>query len=182
MGEEYGETAPFLYFISHSDESLIEAVRRGRREEFAAFRWEGEIIDPQDEETFRRSRIDHRLPDGGHHRTLLEFHRELLLLRKDHPVLSRLSKEEMEVRPFEREKVLFVRRWKGIAQAAAIFHFGEAPVSLPLPVPPGHWEKLLDSADARWGGSGAPAPESLRSHGSVTISLPPQSFALFSKA
>ena len=37
MGEEYGEDAPFLYFINHSDPSLIEAVRKGRREEWAAF-------------------------------------------------------------------------------------------------------------------------------------------------
>ena len=35
MGEEYGETAPFPYFVSHSDPDLIEAIRRGRREEFA---------------------------------------------------------------------------------------------------------------------------------------------------
>ena len=40
MGEEYGETAPFQYFTSHGDPELVEAVRRGRREEFAAFGWE----------------------------------------------------------------------------------------------------------------------------------------------
>ena len=39
MGEEYGETAPFLYFISHSDPALIEAVRKGRKEEFKEFTW-----------------------------------------------------------------------------------------------------------------------------------------------
>ena len=43
------KTAPFQYFISHSDPELVEAVRRGRREEFAAFRWTGEPPDPQDE-------------------------------------------------------------------------------------------------------------------------------------
>jgi maltooligosyltrehalose trehalohydrolase len=37
MGEEYGETSPFLYFISHSDPGLIDAVRHGRQKEFAAF-------------------------------------------------------------------------------------------------------------------------------------------------
>ncbi len=35
MGEEYGETAPFQYFVSHGDPDLVEAVRQGRREEFA---------------------------------------------------------------------------------------------------------------------------------------------------
>jgi maltooligosyltrehalose trehalohydrolase len=181
MGEEYGETAPFLYFISHSDENLIEAVRNGRREEFAAFQWEGEIPDPQDEATFLRSRIDHRLCGSGHHKTLLAFYRELLLLRKDHPVLSRLSKEDMEVMAFESEKVLYVRRWKGAGQTAVFFHFGSAPVSLALPLPPGRWEKLVDSTEERWGGTGNPLPESLRSHGSVSLPLTPKSFFLFSK-
>jgi maltooligosyltrehalose trehalohydrolase len=181
MGEEYGETAPFLYFISHSDEDLIEAVRKGRREEFAAFQWEGQVPDPQDEETFLRSRIDHRLCGSGHHKTLLAFYRELLLLRKDHPVLSRLSKEDMEVMAFESEKVLYVRRWKGAGQTAAVFHFGSAPVSLALPLPPGRWEKLVDSSEDRWGGTGSTLPESVRSHGSVALSLTPKSFVLFSK-
>ncbi len=181
MGEEYGETAPFLYFISHSDENLVEAVRRGRREEFAAFRWEGVVADPQDEATFLRSRIDHRLGASGHHRTLLEFHRELLLLRKDHPVLSRLSKEDMEIMAFESEGVLLVRRWKGTAQTAAVYPFGSSPVSLVLPLPPGRWEKLVDSSEKRWGGPGGSVPESLRSHGSVAISLPPKGLVLFSK-
>ena len=52
MGEEYAETAPFPYFISHSDPELIEAVRRGRRAEFAAFGWQGETPDPQDAKDF----------------------------------------------------------------------------------------------------------------------------------
>ena len=47
MGEEYGERAPFLYFVSHSDPDLVEAVRTGRREEFASFGWAGEVPDPQ---------------------------------------------------------------------------------------------------------------------------------------
>jgi maltooligosyltrehalose trehalohydrolase len=50
MGEEYGETAPFQYFTSHSDPDLIEAVRKGRREEFDDFLWQGEAPDPHDEE------------------------------------------------------------------------------------------------------------------------------------
>ena len=61
MGEEYGETAPFQYFTSHSDEDLIESVRKGRHEEFEAFTWQGEAPDPHDEETFRRSKLNWNL-------------------------------------------------------------------------------------------------------------------------
>ena len=182
MGEEYGETAPFLYFISHSDEDLIEAVRRGRKEEFSAFRWVGEIPDPQDGATFLRSRIDHRLRGEGRHGTLLEFYRELLLLRKDHPVLSRPSKEDMEVTAYEAGKVLYIRRWRGPAQTAAAFHFGEAPVTLSLPVPHGEWDRLVDSADPRWEGSGSAVPGTFRSKGETTLVLSPRSFALFSRS
>ena len=46
MGEEYGETSPFLYFVSHKDPELIEMVRKGRREEFAALHAKGECTRP----------------------------------------------------------------------------------------------------------------------------------------
>ena len=87
----------------------------------------------------------------------------------------------MEVMAFESEKVLFVRRWKGTGQTAMVMHFGSAPVSLALPLPPGRWEKLVDSSEKRWGGTGASLPESLRSHGSVALALTPHSLVLFSK-
>jgi maltooligosyltrehalose trehalohydrolase len=48
MGEEHGETAPFQFFVSHADPALRDAVRTGRREEFAAFAWRGEAPDPND--------------------------------------------------------------------------------------------------------------------------------------
>ena len=82
MGEDYGETAPFPYFVSHSDPYLIEMRRQGRRQEFAAFRWEGEPPDPQDETTFLSAKLNHDLRDQGKHRVLLTFYRELLCLRK----------------------------------------------------------------------------------------------------
>src|SRR5438045_3220673 len=76
MGDEYGETAPFQYFVSHSDTDLVEAVRRGRQDEFAAFKWKGEAPDPQDERTFKRSKLNHSLKTSPPHRTLLAYHKE----------------------------------------------------------------------------------------------------------
>jgi len=135
MGEEYGEVAPFLYFVHHGDDALIEAVRIGRKEEFAAFGWNGEIPDPQDEETFLRSRPDPALRKSGNHALLLELHRELIRIRKIDPVLSLTDREGMEVIPFEKETALVVLRRSGNAQAAAVFHFGDAPATLPLSLP-----------------------------------------------
>src|SRR3712207_7341438 len=59
MGEEYGERAPFQFFSDHIDEEIAVATREGRRREFAAFaQFAGEEVpDPQDEATFRASKL-----------------------------------------------------------------------------------------------------------------------------
>jgi maltooligosyltrehalose trehalohydrolase len=87
MGEEYGETAPFQYFTSHSDQHLIEAVRRGRREEFKSFAWKGEAPDPHDEATFQRSRLNWSQRDAS----LWSHYRDLLRLRRETPSLRSLD-------------------------------------------------------------------------------------------
>ena len=52
MGEEYGETNPFQYFIDHGDDRLVAAVRDGRRREFESFGWGSDVPDAQDDATF----------------------------------------------------------------------------------------------------------------------------------
>jgi maltooligosyltrehalose trehalohydrolase len=179
MGEEYGEPAPFPYFVSHSDEELVAAVRRGRQEEFAAFAWKGETPDPQDETTFLHAKLNHKLRRDGQHRVLYEFYRELIRLRSTLPALTSLSKETMEVRGYEAQKVLFVRRWSDDDEACTVYQFGETEVSVALPVPEGRWRRVLDSSDERWQGSGSSLPEHLASVGEATLHLGPKGFALF---
>jgi maltooligosyltrehalose trehalohydrolase len=179
MGEEYGETAPFHYFISHSDPGLIRTVRRGRREEFAAFRWQGEPLDPQAESTFLEARLDHNLRDQGRHRILFAFYRELIRARRDIPALRRLSKEHMEVSGFEQRKLLFVRRWSGSHEAVIIFHFAAEEKTTVIPVPAGCWQKYLDSAEDTWSGPGSKVPGELTSEGGVSLTLPAESVVLF---
>jgi len=181
MGEEYGETAPFQYFISHSDPGLIEAVRRGRREEFAAFAWQGESPDPQDESTFQGSKLNHDLRREKRHPVLIDLYRELIRLRKELPALAQLSKDCLEVAAYEKERVLFVRRWAGASEVFVAFNFGDAPASVTLPVPARFWGIRLDSGDRRWLGNGSATPNLLRSEGQVTLALSPNAFALFVK-
>jgi maltooligosyltrehalose trehalohydrolase len=176
MGEEYGEVAPFLYFVHHGDDALIEAVRKGRNEEFAAFGWGREIPDPQDEGTFLRSRPDPALRESGTHALLLELHRELIRIRKTDSVLSRADRGGMEVTVFEKENALVVLRRNGPARAAAVFHFGDAPATLPLP--DGPWKKVLDSSDARWGGAGGSAAERPDPRAGNVLRVRPKSFIL----
>ncbi len=179
MGEEYGETAPFQYFVSHSDPALVEAVRRGRREEFAGFAWQGELPDPQDEATFLRCTLDHGLRGKGHHRVLLEFYAELIGLRKAVPALASLSREQMKVTGYEKEEVLLLQRWSDDSEVFAVFSFGDKPASLVLPVPRGQWRKLLDSAHKRWEGIGTSLPDTLYSEGEARLTLSASAVVLF---
>ncbi len=176
MGEEYGETAPFLYFVNHSDPDLIAAVRQGRVREFAAFDWQGEVPDPQAEDTFLRSKLDHGLRERGDHRVLLEFYRALLTLRKRVVHWS----EVQTVTAYEEERVLFVEVDGGSEGAAvALFHFGQASLALTLPWPPGRWEKRLDSKDQHWGGGGSCIPAVVAVSDAISLDLPAESLAVF---
>jgi maltooligosyltrehalose trehalohydrolase len=106
----------------------------------------------------------------------------LIRIRKTDPVLRRTDREGMEVVPFEKERALFILRRDGSARTAAVFHFGDVPAYLPLPLPGEGWEKVLDSADVRWGGPGGAAPERPDPCGGIVCALRPDSFILLSNA
>lgn len=179
MGEEYAESSPFLYFVSHGDSALIEGVRRGRREEFAQFSWTQEIADPQSEDTFLCSKLNWELQSAGQHRTLWRFYQELLRLRRDIPALAQLDKNTVKITPFRDEKILVINRWDGSSRVIAAFHFNEEPRQLTLPIPPGPWQKQLDSADERWAGKGSQAPANLGSTREMRLTFGPWNFLLF---
>lgn len=181
MGEEYGETAPFQYFISHSDPELVEAVRRGRREEFGAFQWKGEPPDPQSEETFLRCKLNHPLRREEGHRILREFYRESLRLRKRLSPLAFLSKEHLEALELKKDKVLWVRRWRGEEEVFMAFNFGQSRASISLPVREGRWRKEIDSEDEEWKGRGSLNPGLIHSQGQVSLALHPRAFVLYSR-
>jgi maltooligosyltrehalose trehalohydrolase len=88
-GEEWGASTPFQYFTDHIDEELGRLVSQGRRREFAAFGWNPEDVpDPQDPATFERSILDWAELTKEPHAALLEWHKELLTLRRRIPALS----------------------------------------------------------------------------------------------
>ncbi|MGQ9647295.1 MAG: malto-oligosyltrehalose trehalohydrolase [Thermodesulfobacteriota bacterium] len=182
MGEEYGEEAPFQYFVSHSDPELIEAVRRGRKEEFSTFQWEGTVPDPQDEMTFLRSKIDLELRHHEKHRTLLEFYRTLIQLRKEIPSLSTLDKRSIKIEAFESEKAILIKRQSGSDQVIEVFNFNEKPVRIETMIDKGNWQRLIGSACERWNGIGALAPDSITSSDSeMILVLDAYAFALYRK-
>jgi maltooligosyltrehalose trehalohydrolase len=181
MGEEYGETAPFPYFVSHSDPELIDVIRRSRQEEFKYFEWPDEPPDPQEEATRQSARLDHSLRRRGNHRVLYAWYRELIRLRNETRVGLGLSKDRLEVVCLEKEKTLVVRRWGREEQVAAIFHFGDTAVSVDVPLPDGRWLKRLASGEERWNGPGGDLPAVLPSDGKVSVTLTKQAFLLVSR-
>ncbi len=88
MGEEWGASTPWRYFTDHDEPELADAVRTGRRREFAAHGWDAdEIPDPQDPETWRSSVLDWSEQDEPPHHELLAWYRDLLALRARTPEL-----------------------------------------------------------------------------------------------
>jgi maltooligosyltrehalose trehalohydrolase len=87
MGEEVGETAPFLYFVDHTEEKLLQAVREGRAQEFKSFSWQGDIPDPAAESTFNASRPDWSKMASNEGQSHFEFYKRLIayskILRKE---------------------------------------------------------------------------------------------------
>jgi maltooligosyltrehalose trehalohydrolase len=163
MGEEYGEEAPFLYFVSHSDADLIEAVRKGRKEEFKSFNWKEEPPDPQSVDTFLKTKISWEKRGQGHHKVLLDFYKHLIKLRSEIPALANLDKEALEAFGFEADKLVVMRRWKDESQVLLLFNFNHEEVKLPASLYEGSWKKMLDSSDKRWNGPGARLPERFNS-------------------
>ena len=92
MGEEYGEETPFYFFSDYGDPQIISGLREGRKKEFAAFEWDAEPPDSQDEGTFLRSKLQWSVRREGKHGLLLEWHRRLIRLRREEPLLRDFSK------------------------------------------------------------------------------------------
>jgi maltooligosyltrehalose trehalohydrolase len=179
MGEEYGEPHPFLYFTSHHDRGLVEAVRRGRKAEFAHFAGQAEPPDPQAVETFQRSRLQLELHQEGEHAALFQLYRALLRLRRELPALARLSKHDLEVITRAPDKLLLVHRWNGPDHTLLALNFGDQERRLTLDRPTGCWRKRLDAADPRFGGGGSPAPAELPAQPQATLQLGPWAAVLY---
>jgi maltooligosyltrehalose trehalohydrolase len=111
QGEEWGASTPFLYFTDHREPELGEAVKRGRRKEFAAFGWESEEIpDPQDEETFAQSRLNWEERQEENSRHMLAWHQSLIALRRRLSCLTDGETEQVSVIFDETERWLTMTR------------------------------------------------------------------------
>jgi maltooligosyltrehalose trehalohydrolase len=136
QGEEWGASTPFLYFTDHEDPRLGRLVSEGRMREFAGFRWAGEVPDPQDPDTFERSKLDWSELERPPHAELLEWHRRLIALRRAKTGARRA-----------RPSIKFDARAEWLrfdhGGVLALFNFSDAAQRVPLPT--GSWEFALSS-------------------------------------
>ncbi len=179
MGEEYGENAPFQYFTSHSDPDLIEAVRKGRQEEFSAFAWQGEIPDPDKEATFEASKLNHRLKKEEPHRTLRELYRELLAIRREYPLAGRSNLDVWE----NDHSITAVIGEKNSKMLAMIYEFADVPTEQEVKLPNGRWKLRLNSAAQKWRGPGSSVPPEVSAQNSskFKLQLAAQSFVVLER-
>ena len=111
QGEEFGASTPFLYFTHHEDPDLARKVSEGRRGEFKAFGWDPEQVpDPQNPATFERSKLDWSEVHQQPHASILQWHKDLIALRRSQPSLTSGRMHEVDVQFDERARWFSVRR------------------------------------------------------------------------
>ncbi len=177
MGEEYAEDAPFLYFVSHTDPELVEVVREGRKKDFAAFQIEGEFIDPFSLDTFHKCQLNWEKRQEDKHKVMLNLYQLLIRLRRTVPALKNLDKQNLEASVIEEDKLMFLHRWSQNSQIFCIMNFSDKDVSFKATPPSGNWQKILDSSESKWMGSGSTLPDRLMQEQNLAIGQ--HSFVLY---
>jgi maltooligosyltrehalose trehalohydrolase len=177
MGEEYGEVAPFFYFVDHSDQTLNAAIKQSKNEEFAKAGFKGEAYDPSNLETFAQSKLNWDKQYEDEHQVLWQFYRHLISLRRTLPALKQLNKECLEVSSSEADKLIFIHRSCEANHVFYMINFSDRPVTYEAKFSDRIWQKVLDSADLCWKGPGSTLPEKLEPSQPITLSA--TSFVLY---
>jgi maltooligosyltrehalose trehalohydrolase len=168
QGQEFGASAPFLYFADHKPE-LARLVRRGRAEflhqfpALAAPEMQAELPNPADITTFERSKLD--LSEREGHAETYALHRDLLALRREDSVFSSqrpggidgavLAADAFVLRYFDGDqgdRLLLVNLGRELS-------IDPAPEPLLAPPAGARWDVRWSSEDPRYGGFGTPPVE-----------------------
>lgn len=160
QGEEWGAGTPFQYFTDHQDPELGRAVSSGRRAEFEDFGWEPCIVpDPQDRDTFLRSRLDWGELGDDDHGEILAWYRRLIELRRAMPELADPRPDSIDASADPKSAILTVRR----GSIAIAVNLGSRPAH--LDVAPGADLIAASSPDV--------------AAGDASLSVPPDAVAIF---
>jgi maltooligosyltrehalose trehalohydrolase len=140
QGEEWGAKSPFLYFTNHLDSELGRLVAEGRSREFGAFAWEGTVPNPQEKDTFERSKLDWSELNGSDHAELYEWYRRLIEIRRTRSNILQTVPPDLRC---DAEAGWLTMR---LGNTLAVFNL--AAHAQRVEMPSGEWELVL-SSDAR---------------------------------
>jgi maltooligosyltrehalose trehalohydrolase len=127
QGEEYAASTPFQYFADHEDPEMAKAVKAGRQGEFAAFGWNpDDIPDPENVETFLRSKLNWDELHQGCHEEMLTWYRSLIRLRRTSASLNDGRPGQVKVRFDESKRWLVMER----GSITVMCNLGTEPVEL----------------------------------------------------
>ncbi|GGE39602.1 maltooligosyl trehalose hydrolase [Pedobacter psychrotolerans] len=174
MGEEYGETNRFQFFTSHSDQDLIEAVRKGRKSEFAAFHHGEETPDPQSDTTFLTSKLSWDRITQKPHESLLKFYKALINLRKTYKVMSVLDRNHVKAIALADQNCLILERWHEDEKILCLMNFSDHEQTLNLKYS-FQYQNIFNSASVLWGGISV--DDSIPTNNKIT--LLPESIQIF---
>ena len=159
MGEEWGASTPWQFFTSHPEPELGTATAEGRIAEFEKMGWDPDLVpDPQDPESFARSKLDWHEALGGEHARLLQLYRDLARLRRERPELTNPA---------------FATLSAAFSDEAHWFRLGRGPVTVLVNFGPDHISLPLSD-----GASLLLATDDAASVSSSAASLPPHSAAI----
>jgi maltooligosyltrehalose trehalohydrolase len=128
MGEEFATSSPFLYFADHEDEDMRKAVAQGRKRDFALFGFGDEVPNPEDMETFEKSKLNWDEIGEGKHAEMLAWTKSLIELRRCTEALNDGSMHRLVVSTDDTRKTLVMQR----DEVRVLVNFGEAPYSFGL--------------------------------------------------
>jgi len=129
MGEEWGSSSPFQFFSSHPEPELARATAEGRKREFAEHGWDAdEIPDPQDPQTFLRSKLVWDELGDGEHARLLSTYKALIALRRTEPDLADPWLDHLRVDYDEQRRWIVMHR----GAVAIACNLGADPVEVPV--------------------------------------------------
>ena len=148
MGQEYGETAPFQYFIDHTDKMLVRAVREGRRREFASFGWT-HTPDPKSLKTFHDSKLRWQRVNSRTGHMLWALYRDLIALRRRVVSGSRLTRV---IRDKRDRWIAFEYRARDRSRYGVIISFSAAEQALTEPFRAGTFRQLCNTGWEKYGG------------------------------
>ncbi|WP_415718482.1 alpha-amylase family glycosyl hydrolase [Maridesulfovibrio sp.] len=152
MGEEYGETAPFIFFDDADNPSALNECR-----------------------------LDWMNIENAQGQSMLSLYRKLIKIRQEHPTLHEPCRSRCHVQTIAQDTILIFRNPSSGDRkyAAVVFNFGkeESKFRISPYLPDGTWATELYSADKRYGGDAESLPDILPQNGAIKIAG--QSFALF---